>query len=57
MLITLNKEQIAVLLKNESVIVGIEKESKGIKLPQMNTTSDVLEYIGSQILSKMDESL
>lgn len=53
MVIRFNKEQIAALLKNQSVQKGIDKESRAIKLPQMNTTDDVMEYIGSVILNKL----
>lgn len=53
MLIKFNKEQIAALLKNQSVQAGIDKESKGIKLPEVAVASDVLEYIGAALLSKM----
>lgn len=53
MLVKFNKEQIAALLKNPSVQAGIDKESKAIKLPEMSTTNDVLEYIGSAILTSL----
>lgn len=53
MLIRFDKEQIAALLKNASVQAGIDKESKSIKLPEMNSTADVLEYIGATLLAKM----
>lgn len=53
MLIRFDKEQIAALLKNASVQAGIDKESKSIKLPEMNSTADVLEYIGATLLTKM----
>lgn len=53
MLVKFNKEQIAALLKNASVQAGIDKESKSMKLPEMSTTNDVLEYIGSAILTSL----
>lgn len=53
MLVKFNKEQIAALLKNASVQAGIDKESKSMKLPDMSTTNDVLEYIGSAILTSL----
>lgn len=53
MLVKFNKEQIADLLKNASVQAGIDKESKSMKLPEMSTTDDVLEYIGSAILTSL----
>lgn len=53
MLVRFNKEQIAALLKNASVQAGIDKESKSMKLPEMITTDDVLEYIGSEILTSL----
>ncbi|ATS93635.1 hypothetical protein P1A145kb_p235 [Pectobacterium phage DU_PP_I] len=54
MLIKFNREQIAALLKNQSVQSGIDKESRDIKLPEMNTTASVLEHIGAKILSKLE---
>lgn len=56
MLIKFNKEQIAALLKNQSVQTGIDKASRGINLPEMTTTAAVLEHIGSKILSKLENS-
>ena len=53
MLVKFNKEQNAALLKNASVQAGIDKESKSMKLPEMSTTNDVLEYIGSAILTSL----
>lgn len=50
MLVKFDKQMIAALLKNQSVQDGIEKASKGIKLPEMTTTVPVLEYIGATIL-------
>ncbi|QPI18319.1 hypothetical protein POP15_271 [Pectobacterium phage POP15] len=54
MLIKFNKEQIAALLKNQSVQSGIDKASRDIALPEMTTTAAVLEHIGSKILSKLE---
>lgn len=56
MVIKFDKEQIAALLKNESVQKGMDKASKSINLPEMNTTTDVLEYIGSCFLGYLADN-
>lgn len=53
MLIKFDKQMIAALLKNQAVQDGIEKASKGIKLPEMSTTVAVLEHIGAAMLHNL----
>ena len=55
MQITLDTKMIAVLLKNTAVQAGIEKASKDIELPEMDSMYNVLEAIGQQLLSKFEE--
>lgn len=54
MMVRLNKEQIATLLRDENVQKGIEKASKGIALPGFNTTESVLEFLGAAILTSLE---
>lgn len=54
MMVRLNKEQIATLLRDENVQKGIEKASKGIALPGFNTIESVLEFLGAAILTSLE---
>lgn len=56
MLVKLDKQMIAALLKDPSVQKGIEKFNKGIALPEMNTSNHVLEHIGTVILHHLAEN-